>query len=219
MKFALALVVAPAPPAPAGPGGEKRATLPPVEDLSLPFWCDWGYDWDERCYWDDSDRLGLAGVGDKVWRAGLRFALDGLPPQAAIRAAKLSLWYDLTCVAPRRETRPCDGRRWTIEAHAIYTPRWQAEREVEFGPLVARAALDSSAAGWLIWDLTDLVADWHSGAIANNGVLLKLADGDESFDIGGPAFPSSSYADPAVRPRLTVWYARDCGGSYSPPCS
>jgi len=30
----------------------------------------------------------------------------------------------------------------------------------------------------------------------------------EAYDGGGPAFPSSSYADAAVRPRLEVWYMR-----------
>ena len=59
---------------------------------------------------------------------------------------------------------------------------------------------------WLVWDLTDLVGDWASGSLANDGVLLKLADADEDLDAPGPAFASSTYADPALRPRLTVWY-------------
>src|SRR5829696_1332237 len=32
---------------------------PPSADASFPFWCDWGYDWDERCYQDFSDRLSI----------------------------------------------------------------------------------------------------------------------------------------------------------------
>jgi hypothetical protein len=44
-------------------------------------------------------------------------------------------------------------------------------------------------------------------ALAAAGVILvKLPDEQESYDIGGPAFPSSSYADPAVRPRLEVTF-------------
>jgi hypothetical protein len=39
-----------------------------------------------------------------------------------------------------------------------------------------------------------------------NGILLKLVDGPESYDVGGPAFPSSSFDDPSVRPRLEVTY-------------
>jgi hypothetical protein len=49
------------------------------------------------------------------------------------------------------------------------------------------------------------VADWILG-VPNRGVLLQLLDGTESFDVPGPAFPSSSFAEPAVRPRLVVWY-------------
>src|SRR5262245_51297424 len=40
----------------------------PVEDVGMPFWCDRGYDWDERCYIDNTARLPVGGVDDKVWR-------------------------------------------------------------------------------------------------------------------------------------------------------
>jgi hypothetical protein len=140
--------------------------------------------------------------------ARFAFSLASLPPGSSVVTAELSLWYDRTCVAPRRTTRPCDGRGFELDAHPIFTPRWLAEREVEFGPAVAIAALDPFApAGWLVWDLTDLVADWRSGGLSNDGVLLKLADAEEDFDSSGPSFPSSTYAQASLRPRLTVWYA------------
>jgi hypothetical protein len=187
----------------------RVASIAPLDDMSLPFWCDWGYDWNERCYVDDSARLGVGGVDDKVWRAALRFSPAAVPADATVVTAELSLWYDGTCVAPRRATRACDGRGYDLEAHPIYTQRWLAEREVEFGPVSAFADLTPLAApGWLTFDVTDLVAEWHSGGVPNNSLLLKLADGEEAFDAGGPAFPSSSYADAAARPRLTVWYAQ-----------
>jgi hypothetical protein len=186
----------------------RVATTTPVEDLSVPFWCDWGYDWNERCFRDDSERLGVGGVDDKVWRAALRFSLTDVPPGAVIISAEVSVWYDGTCVAPSRRTRACDGRAYDLEARPIYTPWWLAEREVEFGPVTAATSLAPFAPpGWLTFDITDLVSEWHSGGQANDGVLVKLADGEEDFDVGGPAFPSSSYADASVRPRLTVWYA------------
>jgi TGF-beta propeptide len=195
-------------------GGARAADVrvdmtAPLEDMSLPFWCDWGYDWNERCYVDDSVRLGVGGVDDKVWRAALRFSLSGVPAEATVVTSELSLWYDGTCVAPRRRTRVCDGRGYDLEARPIYTPRWLAEREVEVGPVSAWATLTPLAArGWLTFDVTDLVAEWQSGGQPNNGVLLKLADGEEDFGVGGPAFPSASYADAAARPRLTVWYVQ-----------
>jgi hypothetical protein len=75
----------------------------------------------------------------------LRFSLGTLPPGALVVTAELSLWYDETCVAPRRTSRPCDGRGFDVDAHPIFTPRWFAEREVEFGPVAARAVLDPIA--------------------------------------------------------------------------
>ena len=72
---------------------------------------------------------------------------------------------------------------------------------------ISFAALEAPATPqWIAWDLTDLVADWFSGGYPNNGILLKLVDGQESYDVGGPAFPSSSFDDPSVRPRLEVTY-------------
>src|SRR5262249_44619913 len=124
-----------------------------------------------------------------------------------IVTAELSLWHDGTCVAPRRRTIACDGRGYDVEARPIYTSRWLTEREVEFGPVWYVASIPSFAApGWLTFDLTDLVAEWNSGGQANDGVLLKLADGEEAFAVSGPSFPSSSYRDASVRPRLTEWY-------------
>jgi opacity protein-like surface antigen len=206
-RFVLAVVLALA-----FVGGARAAdvnvlTAPALEDMSLPFWCDWGYDWNDRCFADDSDRLGLGGAGDKVWRAALRFSSAAVPERATIVTAELSLWYDGTCVAPRRRTRACDGRGYDVEARPIYTARWLGEREVEFGPTVYVATIPTFAApAWLTFDLTDLVAEWHSAGPANDGVLLKLADGEEDFAVGGPSFPSSTYADASVRPHLTVWY-------------
>ena len=38
-------------------GGYQTAVLSPIEDVSMPFMCNWGYDWDDRCYRDNFDRL------------------------------------------------------------------------------------------------------------------------------------------------------------------
>ena len=136
----------------------------------------------------------------------LRFPLEGLPAGATVVSAELCLTYDGTCAAPLRQTVPCDGRGFSLEAHPIYTPNWYARREVAFGPAVAFADVEPGAGPEeVVWDVTETVADWYSGRLANDGVLLKLADEQEDYAVGGPALPSSSYADPAVRPRLVVW--------------
>jgi hypothetical protein len=186
---------------------DETVALPVADDVSLPFLCSWGYDWQERCYRDRLARLELGGAGDKVWRSALRFSLDALPPTATILAAELRLRYDGTCVAPRRRTIPCDGRGFGIEARPIFTADWYSRREVAFGPAVAYAELDPGAAPqWVVWDLTDTVAEWLSGVAPNDGILLKLVDEQEDYDVGGPALPSSRYANSELRPRLVVTY-------------
>jgi hypothetical protein len=205
MRLLLVLIAAATFAAPAAARLET-VVLPPADDVSLPFLCSWGYDWEERCYRDDLERLELGGAGDKVWRSALRFSLDTLPPDATVVTAELWLRYDGTCTAPLRRVVPCDGRGFSLEARPIFTPDWYARREVAFGPAVAFAEVEPAVEPeWVVWDVTDTVADWHSGALANDGVLLKLGDEQEDFAVGGPAMPSSSYADDAVRPRLVVW--------------
>jgi hypothetical protein len=186
----------------------RSVALTPVEDVSLPYWCNWGYDWAERCSRLEGARLGVGGgEPDKVWRSALRFSTSAIPSGATVVTAELSLWYDGTCVAPRRRSKPCDGRGFDFGLHPIFTPRWSAEREVEYGPQVGFASLDPlAAAQWVVWDVTDLVGDWLSAGLQNNGVLVKLVDGEEDFAVSGPLFPSSRSASTAARPRLTVWY-------------
>lgn len=205
MRLLLALCAAAVFAAPANATVET-VVLAPVDDVSLPFLCNWGYDWQERCYRDDLERLELGGAGDKVWRSALRFSLDGLPHAAAVVTAELQLRYDGTCTAPSRRVVPCDGRGFTVEARPISTPDWYARREIAFEPPAAGAEIaPGGGPEWLAWDLTDAVVEWAGGGSENDGVLLKLADEQEDLAVGGPALPSSTNADPAVRPRLVVW--------------
>ena len=171
----------------------QTASLPAAQDVSLPFMCSWGYDWEERCYRDDFDRLEVGGVDDKVWRSALRFSLASIPSSATVVTAELWLRYDRTCVAPRRRTVACTGAPYDFEARPIYTARWESEREIAFGPAVSWAGLEPGAEPqWVVLDVTDLVGDWVSGGLANDGVLVKLVDDEEAYGGGGPAFPSSS---------------------------
>jgi hypothetical protein len=95
-----------------------------------------------------------------------------------------------------------------VDAHRILTSRWFGEREPELDLRVLATAVVFSAPEpqWLSWDLTSLVRAWQGG-LPNNGVLLKLQDGDEDYGVSGPYGPSASYPDPALRPRLVVTYA------------
>jgi hypothetical protein len=74
---------------------------------------------------------------------------------------------------------------------------------------VADAELDAATeAQWVSFDLTDLVAEWVDGSRRNSGVLLRLGNDDEDYGSSGPSFPSSSFAQPNLRPQLEVTYLR-----------
>jgi TGF-beta propeptide len=196
----------------AGPGaagaGAATVSITPSADIGFPFFCDWGYDWESRCFRDDGQRLPIGGVDDKVWRAGLRFSLKAIPAGATVTAAELRTYHDGVCVAPLRSTQPCVAPGAVVDAHRILTSRWFGEREPELDVQVISTAVVFSATQpqWLAWDLTPLVRAWHGG-LQNNGVLLKLQDGDEDYGVSGPYGPSASYPDPSLRPRLVVRYA------------
>lgn len=65
----------------------------------------------------------------------------------------------------------------TQEARPIYSTSWEHEREVAFGPAISWAELEPNAnPQWVVLDVTDLVSDWHSGVLANGGLLVKLVD-------------------------------------------
>jgi hypothetical protein len=188
--------------------GGATVALPASADVGMPFWCDWGYDWDERCYRDDGPRLPVGGVDDKVWRAALRFPVGQIPEQAAIVSARLRLYHDGTCVAPRLEPVRCDGQSYSVDVHRILSADWFHEREPDAdGRIEASSTLFlSSTSRWLSWDVTELVREWYEDAAPNNGLLLQLSNWLEGYDVSGPYFPSSTFAQPSVRPRLVIDY-------------
>jgi hypothetical protein len=190
----------------AGPASAGVYRTAPSADVSLPFWCDWGYDWDERCYRDFSDRLPIGGDEDKVWRSALRFPLSSIPRGAVVDTATLSLFFDGVCLAPRKTEQPCVTRTYTIDVHPVLGRDWFREREIDFGPLAEQGSLWTGAPTRLSFDVTNLVVDWVERGVPNDGVLLKLADGEEQFGVSGPKLPSSEHADVALHPVLEVTY-------------
>jgi hypothetical protein len=201
----LVAFVAAAQPARAQDGATVYSSRPSA-DVSFPFWCDWGYDWDERCYRDFSDRLSVGGDEDKVWRPALHFPLSAVPPGSVVLTATLLLSFDGVCLAPRKTERPCSARPYTIDVHPIFSSDWFHEREVDVGPLAARASVWAGTPQRLSWDVTDLVIEWVEYGASNDGLLLKLAEGEEDFNVSGPRLPSSEFANPALRPLLEVTY-------------
>jgi len=209
----VSLVVALAVCVPSASGdGTRVVRLGAVQDVSLPFWCEWGYDWDERCYRDDGARLPIGGDDDKLWRAALRFSTSTIPPGSAVARAVLTIHHDAWCLGPRKTVRMCEPRAYEIAAHPITSSDWFRERELDFGPLLASSELDTAdRPGALSFDLTDLIAEWVDGSRRNSGVLLKLSDDHEDFGVSGPSLPSSTFAQPAMRPQLEITYLSASG--------
>jgi hypothetical protein len=192
--------------------GTQIVRLPAVHDVSLPFWCDWGYDWDERCYRDDGDRLPIGGEDDKVWRAALRFSTSSVPHGSAVVRGTVHVFHDGRCLAPRKTLRHCDARTYRLTAHPILSLDWFDERELEFGPALSDAELGSADRPQrLSFDLTELVAAWVDGSQDNSGVLLKLSEDHEDYGVSGPGVPSSSFAQPDLRPQLELTYVPPSG--------
>ena len=191
------------------PARAATTSIQPSADAGLPFWCDWRYDWESRCFRDDGPRLPIGGVDDKVWRAALRFPLTKIPAGASVTAAELRVYHDGVCVAPRRGAVPCVPPGSVIDAHRVLSTSWFAEREPELDERVVDTAVVFAASEpqWLTWNVTQLVRSWHGRVAPNNGLLLKLQDGDEDFGTSGPYAPSSSYPDAQLRPRLVVTFA------------
>jgi hypothetical protein len=189
------------------PPDARFISLAPVEDASLPFGCDWSYDWDARCVRDDSARLPVGGDAEREWRVALRFSLDALPQGAGIHQGRLTLFHDGTCIGRRGKDAPCPHRAYALEAHAILDPDWTHEREVAFDPTpVARAVLpDASVPAAIEFDVGDLVLAWLDDEIPVAGILVRLAP-TEPWASGGPKLASSTFPALELRPRLDVAY-------------
>lgn len=182
----------------------ERVTLPAAASVSFPFGCDWGYDWDLRCFRLRGDRILLGGAGDKIWRGGVRFDLRGVPPGTRVTAAEAWLWFDGSCFDARDRVDACPVQTFDIVAHALWGD-WFREREPDFDedPVAVGTLEAGEGAQWVALDLAPLVTDWLGG-LRNDGVLLQLDGTQEPRDGGGPRLASSDEPRPELRPRLEV---------------
>lgn len=71
------------------------------------------------------------------------------------------------------------------------------------GAVVVRSPVDD--VGLPFW------CDWVAGRAANGGVLLSLAEWQDDFGAGGPYFPSRSFTNSSLRPRLVVVFTSPTG--------
>jgi len=149
-------------------------------------------------------QLSVGGDEDKVWRSALHFPLASIPRGSVVLSAALYLSVDGVCLGPRSTEVACPARAYTVDVHPIFGADWFHEREVDIGPLVSQGSFWAHTPQRLAFDLTDQVIEWVEYGAPNDGLLLKLAEGEEEYVVGGPRLPSSEFANPALRPMLEV---------------
>ena len=93
-------------------------------------------------------------------------------------------------------TYPATGASWNYRDGNVV---W-ANAGGDFGAPESTAA---GSAGWVSWNVTSMVRDWHAGTFPNVGLFVTAAD-----EAAGTihAYASSDAADPSRRPRLTITY-------------
>ncbi len=147
----------------------------------------------------------------------IRFDLAPLPAGAVVTSAVLSLnatyrQDDATLtIAVYRLKREWAAGQATWELAAAGQP-WSVPGANGSGTdraISPSVQVPASATGWIDFDLTSLVSKWHTGELANFGILLR-AEGTS-----GPAgkslysFVDSSSGASASRPKLTITYELD----------
>jgi hypothetical protein len=142
---------------------------------------------------------------DGLKRAFVQFDVsDYIPYGSNIVEAKLDLWFDWASSSNFIDADLYRVNRQWDEMTATWNTPWQ-------GPGCTAVPGDREAAPaatqrlrftkqWMTWDITDLLRQWVSGAVANNGMLL-LGRGDLMREV---LFRSSEFTDLTQRPKLRV---------------
>ncbi|MEK7784775.1 MAG: DNRLRE domain-containing protein, partial [Chloroflexota bacterium] len=162
---------------------------------------------------DDKLYVGESNQNSSVHRSLLRFDLSGIPANATITSATLSLWLTddysdnaRTFSAYRvKRTWTEDGATWNAAASGSNwnTAGLDLTADAEGTAIGSRSMTASEANGEKQWTLDAAkVQEWVSGAFANNGLLLRA--GVELND--QYRFASSDYVLPGWRPKLVIHY-------------
>ncbi|MBK8253199.1 MAG: DNRLRE domain-containing protein [Polyangiaceae bacterium] len=150
-----------------------------------------------------------AGAYPYLWTGGsdhhalIQFDLSSIPEGATVVSAKLTVYQQWT------------SQSGTVNGHQVLQPWSEASVSwSNFGnPANWSAAVAGSFTttdvGYRDMILTDLVADWVSGAAPNYGIALDEAGGAQH------AYWASERSNVAQRPSLTVCYEEEAA---PPPC-
>jgi len=163
--------------------------------------------------------LRARGGGGGHWQSPIQFELHGLPRGARVLTATLEL-YRLTTsqdfpgpIALHAITQSWEegnssggtnpGATWDLRDTGL---PWNTPGGDFDATPAATAEMDAGTDTWFSWDLTSLVQDWADGTRKNYGMMLVAGDA-----VARAEFSSSDDINPALRPKLTVRYACECG--------
>lgn len=165
--------------------------------------------------------------GDPSWTQHelVQFDISSLPPGVEIVSARLEFYQtgagSLTsdsAVTAHRITQDwlegtkagggaADGATWeTYDGSADWTSVGG-----DFDPTSVTSTAVTAGNKWTGWEIASLVSSWLAGSVPNQGVLLKT---NGNFYVN---FEPTEASSAALRPKLTITYACECGGSCATP--
>ncbi len=179
----------------------------------------WLYEWKPGWnYGADTDLYVSNRYAFSLAHALLSFDLGGLPAAAEVIGATLELYQNSPAslggtVGVRRVTAAwAEGSanggngtpNWTERSAGV---NWGSAGGDMAATSEGSVTIASGTVGWFALDITGLVRDWAAGTVANQG--LALVPESVATDV---FFHSSEHGTSALRPRLTITYACECGG-------
>ena len=134
--------------------------------------------------------------------------------------AMMSEWVEGTASGAAQEGSSCGDYRtyssspsgddyWGTAGTAWYAPKLGVDYDYDIASFTASP---TSAGCWVEWDITDIVSDWQSGELANNGLLLRTHYDSWNYL---KCYSSDYTTDPNLRPELVVEYY-DFGSVFEP---
>jgi len=142
---------------------------------------------------------------DGLKRALIQFDVsDYIPYGSTIVEAKLDLWFDWASTGNFIDADLYRVNRQWEEMTATWNTPWQGPGcnavpgDRESSPAATQRLRFTKQ--WMTWDVTELLQDWVSGAVPNNGMLL-LGRGDLMREV---LFRSSEFTDRSQHPKLRV---------------
>jgi hypothetical protein len=179
----------------------------------------WIYQWKPTWNYGVDTQIGVdTYYANSDGRSLLKFDLSSYPSSIRILSATLELYMNSPSdnggpVSIHRVTTDWDegnksggmglGATWNVSASGV--PWTIAGGDFDPDP-VTITDVTPYTPGWSSWNITDLVSDWVTGISPNHGLMLRMQQ------LGRAAyFHSSDYSNPALRPKLTITYACECG--------